>query len=244
MKSTLSQYIRKLIGHATNTFSVLTFILAIITLFLPAGIVTKPLTISILVALSFLGAGFYTWKEAVEKLPQNAKLSIVYKSKGFRAHAFSGGIPHSPMRFQIDLDLINRGQEMATLNELKVVTFEMNTTLFAESPMRCRLYETNLPHASRYISFPYCVQGGKRKPNIRCEIEVELREKDPHQFARQTGKLQDYRITLQYTYEDMERIKHVEVIPIQGSFVEFREYMIQLWKQNKQFDLVTEALGV
>lgn len=244
MKPTLSQYLRKLIGHATNAFSVLTLLLAVITLFLPADMVTKAIPISVLVALSLMSAGFYTWKEAIEKIPLGARLSIVHKSIGFGANSLTGGIPHSPMHFHIDLDLINHGQEMATLNELKVATFEMNTELLASSPKSYRLYEVNSPHASRDISFPYCIEGGQRKPNIRYEIEVDLREREPHQFAHQLGKLQDYRIDLQYTYEDMERTTHVELISIQGSFSKYRENTIQEWKQGKQFDLVTEALGV
>jgi hypothetical protein len=120
----------------------------------------------------------------------------------------------------------------------------MNTDLLGDQPVGCRLYETNHPHGSRDIYLPYSAPGGHRDPNLEYEIEVELRVREPLKFARRLNELQDYEIELQCCYEDMSRADHSSSLPIQGSFSDLRENIIQGWKQNKQHDLVLEARGI
>jgi hypothetical protein len=151
-------------------------------------------------------------------------------------------MPLSPIRFSIDLDFINSGQESAVLYGFKVTKFDMNTELFGRQPLRWKLYVTNHPHAHRDLSFPCTIPGGYREPSLRCEIEVELYEREPIKVARLLAHLQTYHIELEFTYEDMGRNSHNSVIIIQESFADFQQRMIQDWKQAKKFDLVTEVL--
>ncbi len=192
----------------------------------------------------YLGS-FGVYKQVVAQLPKPAELTIVCTSVIFTTRSSSGGIPNSPLRFRINLDLINRGEEPATLKELKVTKFNMKTVLLGSKPLDgAKLFRANMPHGRGEIHLPYIVPSLHREPSLELEIEVELLDREPLSFAKQLGNLKDFEIELDYAYEDMRRVLHSDKVLIADSFSGFKDRMIQEWKQMNRDDLVVEANGL
>ena len=146
------------------------------------------------------------------------------------------------MRFSIKLDAINRGQEPAVLQGIKVVKFNTNNKLLADSPSKTETLLISSGGVS-YISYPFTIGGSERLPDIEYRITVDLLEEDPIGFARGLNEFKDYEIELEYSFEDMARTLKSDRISITGSFKEYREQRIKEWSNNEsQYKLAIEAL--
>jgi len=224
-------------------YGLMTFGLAVVAISSSAGkelVLPAWAWVSILILSLYMGT-FSVYKRVVEQLPRAADLTIESKSAVFSVRTWSGGVPNSPVQFWITLDLINRGQEPATLNKLNVTEFNMNTSLLGDRPLRIRLNKPNEPHAGTDICLPYVVPSGHREPNIKFEIQVEFDVQGPMELAERLNELQSFKIELQYGYEDMRRSSHDGSIDISGSFADFKNEVIESWKQNGKSDLVLAA---
>jgi hypothetical protein len=239
------KYLRELLKHTINVFSGASLVLAFMAiLLLPLSDVVNAVIITSAAFLSILVAGFYVWKEAADKCPKAADLSIEYKDCTFGSGSSKGGIPLSPMHFYIKLDAINSGQDPAILTGIKVVKFNANNKLLASQPGKVEVFLFNTPHGSNQISYPFTISGGQRIPNIGCRINVNLVQAlEPIEFARNLGEFQNYEIELEYSFEDMSRTINSRRILIQGSFEKYRKERIKEWSSNEQqYRLVLEAL--
>jgi len=241
----IARYLRELAKHTVNVYSGMSLILGLAAiLLLRLGNVANAVIITSAAFLSILVAGFNVWKEAIDKHPKAADLSIEYKSCSFGAGSSRGGIPLSPMHFLIKLDAINYGQEPAVLTDIKVVRFNANNELLANSPSITEAFLLNTPRGGSQISYPYTIDGGQRLPNIEYRISVNLvREMEPVEFARSLGEFQNYEIELEYSFEDMARIINSRRILIQESFEKYRQQRIKEWSKNEHmYGLALEAL--
>jgi hypothetical protein len=200
----IAKYVQELAKHTVNVHSGVSLILGLAAiLLLRLGNVANAVIITSAAFLSILVAGFYAWKEVVDKHPKTADLSIEYKSCTFGEGSSRGGIPLSPMHFLIKLDAINYGQEPAVLTDIKVVRFSPNNKLLANSPSKKEASIRDTSHSNSQINYPYAIGGGQRLPNIEYRISVNLvREMEPVEFARSLGEFQNYEIQLEYSFED------------------------------------------
>ena len=238
------QYIKQTTKHAVNLFSIFSFVLALVIPFLPLSDTVKLIGTSLLAVIAVLGAGYFVWKEAIDQVPKAANLSINYDRSVFGSTSSSRGVPHSPMRFSIILDAINQGEESAILRSLEVTKFIMNNDVLGTTPLKTKLTLRNLPHASQQIHFPYRIEGRQHLPNLEYEVFVELKVRDPLEFARHLNELDSYEIELSYTFYDRERINHTRTILIHGSFEEYKKERIQEWSRTQnQYELALAALG-
>lgn len=240
----VSQYLQVLARHSINVFSGASFALGLFAaIVFRLGDVANAIIITAAAFTSILIAGYFAWKEAVEKLPKGADLSIVCDSVVFTSTGTSGGVPHSPMRFGITLDAINRGEEPAILRMPEVTKFEMNNEFLGNAPQKTEFASRNQPYGSRQIHASCTIEPGQRLTDLEYSIFVELKSLEPEEFARRLPELQDYEIELSYTFEDMERTPHTRTIPICGSFEDYVEERIREWSENpKQHNLVVAAL--
>lgn len=230
----LRNYLRLLVRHAINIFSGASLLIAFLAIFLlPLGNVGNAIVLVVAASLSVLAAGYYVWKEVVKQFPEEADLLIDCSSVLFSTSSMSGGIPNSPMKFVIDLDAINRGEEQAILKSLEVTKLIMNNTFFKDKPQKTELVETNTPHGSNHIHFPFTIDGKKRIPNLRYTIFVELLVVDRNEFAERLGEMNSYEIELSYTFEGMDRSSYTRKIPVKGTFDEFKQSRINEWSDNE-----------
>ncbi len=237
------QYTKLVVKHAANTYSVLSFLAALVILFLPLSDALK-LIGTFLAVSAVLGAGYFVWKEAIDQRPKAADLSIRCDRCVFGATSTSRGVPHSPMRFSLILDAINRGEESAILRSLEVTRFVMKNEVLANTPAKTELCLRNFPHANQQLHFPFPVQGRQRMPNLEYQIFVQLKVLEPLEFARNLDKLDSYEIELSYTFEDMESLIHTRIIAVSGSFEDYKEGCIQTWSSTpNQYELAIAALA-
>jgi hypothetical protein len=230
-------YIKKLIGHATNVFSIISLLLALTTLFFPLDSITKISLTGLFAILSFLPAGFYVWKETMEKLPKVADLVIECKSVIFGGGGWSGALPLLPLKFRITLEFRNRGEEKAKLTRFQVTKCYLGTDLLEYNKNVIKLHETspNIPRSQ--ISLPYDIPKRDWR-SLVCELPVELQQKDPPKFAELVKGLQVFEIEFKYEYEDMNGDSHSGSLIIRESFEDFRQTVLQQWIQSQQHELV------
>lgn len=244
MRSNLAlEYIKKLISHATNAFSIISLLLALATLFFPLDSFNKISLTGLFAILSFLPAGFYVWKETMEKLPKVADLVIECKSVIFGGGGWSGVLPLLPLKFRITLEFRNRGEEKAKLIRLQVTKCHLGTDLLECNKNIIKLHETspNIPRSQ--ISLPYDIPKRDWR-SVVCELPVELRQKDPPKFAELIKGLQVFEIELKYEYEDMNGDSHSGSLIIRESFEGFRQTVLQQWMQSQQHELVYILKGI
>ena len=243
----LSRYLRELVKHSVNIFSLVSLILALSAFFLlwlsDGNDIVNAIIFTSAAILSILAAGFYAWKEIVESYPTSANLSVEYKSCTFHSTGTRDGVPISPMQFRVNLDAINRGQESVVLTDIKIVKFNLNNKLFENAPSKTELLLLNPPHGNNQISCPYIINGRQHIPNLEYRISVKMQALKPIEFARNLGEFQDYEIELEYSFENMDRVINSRTISVLGSFKEYRERCIKEWSNNKQqHELAVEAL--
>jgi hypothetical protein len=187
--------------------------------------------------LSFIPAGFYVWKETVEKISKVADLVVECESIKFGVGHWSGALPQSPLKFQIKLEFKNRGGEKAKLIKFQVTKCHLGTDLLEYSINVIKLYESSPNVTRKYISLPYDIPGRDWR-FIDFEIPIELRQEDPKKFAELVKDLRDFEIELEYEYEDMNGDNYLRLLNIKESFEDFRQTVLQFWLRNNQHGLV------
>ena len=134
----LLQYIKVVIRHAVNFFSLASLILGLIAvIFFRFGDVANASIVTGVALLSILVASYYAWKEAVEALPMKVAFSIELDSINFTSNTIidaglwstttSDALLKTSLAFFITLDVINRGDEPVMLRALNVTKFETGT---------------------------------------------------------------------------------------------------------------------
>ena len=220
----LWEYTKRVFGQWEYVYGVIALILTVFAVLSSAGteLMLPAWAWVLILLLSLYWGTFSVYRKIVEERPKPADLTIKEKSAVFRVTSWGGGVPVR-CGFLVTLDLINRGQEQATLNDLKLTEFDMNTSLLGDQPLRTRLYRPNDPHAGVDIRLPYKVPGGHWEPDVKFEIQVRYNAQGPLEFAERLNELQDFEIVLQYKYEDMQRSKYEDSIEIRGSFEGFKK---------------------
>ena len=77
---------------------------------------------------------------------------------------------------------------------------------------------------------------------MRCEIDVVITNNDLMHFSKELNSLKSYEITFQFSYEDMTASKSVEKIIIDGTYDDFKEEVLNVWKEKKKTDLIKLVL--
>jgi len=223
------RYVQVLIRHAVNLFSLASLVIGLLAaVFFQFGGVINVIIITVAACISILFAGYFAWKEEIEQHPKGADLSIASDLHVFTATSTSRGVPHSPMRFSILLDAINRGEEPVTLRSFTVTRFEMNNQVLDSIPQKTELSLRNAPHGYRQIVFPFTVDK-KNRLNLEYSIFVKLNVTVPLEFARRVVELKNYEIELSYTFDDMKRVSQTRTIAIHGSFDDYVQECIKDW---------------
>lgn len=239
------KYIKSLIRHTVNVFSLLSVMLALAALILiPLNEVMNAIVITTAAFISILFAGYFAWKEINDKLPQKGDVTLKCTSSMLTTRGITNGIPLSPVYFKIELDLINHSDEMVTLFKVSITEFQHNARLLGSQPKDYKLTKFNPNYGSIPIGFPLEVPGRSRDASLQLEIEVSFNERVPLQFAKRLGELNTYFVKLEYIYQDLDRNAYTRDIEIHGTFEEFKKGTIQGWKQNKNYQLLAEVVDM
>jgi len=242
MKSNLViEYIKKLFSNVRNTYSIISLLLALVMLFFPKYNLIK--ISGLFVIFSLLPAGFYVWKDTMEKLPKVADLVVECQSITFGVGHWSGALPQSPLKFWIKLEFKNRGEEKAKLTRFRLTKCHLGTNLLEYNVNVINLYAASSNIPKSYISLPYDIPERDWR-FIYFELPVELRQDDPKKFAELVKDLRDFEIELRYEYEDMNGDNYSRSLNIKKSFEDFRQTVFQYWKQNNQHELVYILKGI
>lgn len=170
------------------------------------------------------------------------KISCI--TKNFRPVHGWNIMPKSPLQFEFGLDLKNLGQEQAYLIDLTITNFHMGTTLLGSRDLETVLRDTDKPSGYDIIQFPHSIPNGSWNKSLRYEIQVELCEQNPQEFAKRLHELQNFEIELQYTYENLNNSRYTHKILIKDTFEGFKEQVIQNWLSRDQHALITLAKNI
>lgn len=241
------KFIYSLWRHVINVFSglsVLLAIFAVIAYYQDFDLVWTTVATILAIALAFGGSAFYAWKEEVQRIPQEADISIIVDHCYFSSTGSRGGIPTSPMKFVIGLDILNRGEEEGVLQYFDVSRFNLKNDILGKEPKSKELRITeSLQSASKQVSLPLVIEKRKRYTRLTYTIEVEKKELNPQTFAARLKEFDSYEIELIYKFENLEREKTTKTISIDGDFHQFKSNLLTEWKSHPNtHDLVIVAL--
>ena len=230
------KYLRILIKHLSNYFSVVSVIFVIVTWFVPIGLSAKAQLTVLFAMLCIVYSGFRAWKDAVQDLPVGQEFKIIPKLNAFRPHAFLGdGRVDTKTHFTVDFDFINNRDEVTILNRPEIIEFNTNTDLLSNKPAAIRFQ--HFPGRIDSWIFPYMFEENSRIL-MRCEIDVVITNNNLIHFYQKLNSLKTYEIEFQFSHEDMTASTSVENIKISGTYDNFKEEVLTYW-ENKKIDLTT-----
>lgn len=175
-------------------------------------------------------------KEAEDKRTSDYEFKILNKASSFRPRAFLGdGRVDSKVYFSIDFDFINQKDEIIILNRPEIINLKTNSDLLSNKPTEIRF--KHFPDSIKSWVSPYKFE--KKSRNLmRCEIGVVITTDDPKLFSKKLNSLKSYEIEFQFSYEDMTVSPFVETIIIDGTYDDFKEEVLNFWKEKKKTDLI------
>ncbi len=184
------KYIRILIKHSANYFSIFSIIFLVVTWFVPIDISAKAQLTVLFGMLCIVYSGYKAWKDAVVNLSANQEFKIVTKTNTFRPHAFLGdGRVDSKTHFTIDFDFINNRDEIIILNRPEIINLKTNSDLLSNKPAAIRF--KHFPDSIKSWVFPYKLE--KQSRNLmRCEIDVVITNNDLAHFSEKLNSLKSY----------------------------------------------------
>lgn len=106
------------------------------------------------------------------------RLELSPKSAEFGGHGWQNRMPMPPLRFLVTLDMRNLSDHQATLHEIRVSRITTSSGLIADHSSRLSVYPTGVPRRGQSVPLPLVIPPHEWNPNLLCEIEVELVEKD------------------------------------------------------------------
>ncbi len=167
-----------------------------------------------------------------------ADIKINCVAKKFGPVGGWGIMPRSTLQFDINLDLRNLGQGQAYLTELEIINFQMGTTLLGSREKETVLRDTDKSRGYDIVQLPCSILGEYWSKSLLFEVQVDLCEQNPQEFAKRLHELQNFEIELQYTYENLNNSRYTHKILIKDSFGGFKEQVIQNWLSRDQNALV------
>lgn len=234
--SLLSQ-VEYLYGLVTLGFAVLTGLG-----FLDVSVALPTWAWTILLFLSLYFGSFSVYREVCERLPEVADLSITDKETRI-VSGWGGRGPSNP-RVEVRLQLSNSGAERAKLTEIRFGTIELNTESLEARIAEARFYvaPSSMPGPGKQrLSVPYSISG-RDWVSIRCDLPFTVVDSTLEDIARTLKRLSVYNTEIIYQYEDMDGNSHSDLVPILGSYDNFRKRAIEQWKRTGRDDLVVKIL--
>lgn len=241
-KNSIYEYIRALLNHSANFFSVFSIIFVLIAWFVPMNLLAKTQISMIFAILCIVYAGYKTWKDEVEKQSQKREFIIVTKSNHFGTRAYFGDGRIDPnLKLSILFDFINNTDELITINRPELTKLQMNSDLYKEKLKSIKFSLLN--NSFEQIVFPYQIEK-KNRISMRCEIGVTLIDICLDDFAFKLKDLENYNLEIEFTYEDMTALTVIKKVKIDGSYEEFKNEIIEYWKEKNKYELITKAAGI
>lgn len=228
---TFDKYLRILIKHSSNYFSVLSVVFVVVTWFVPIDFSAKAQLTVLFAMLCIVYSGFRAWKDAVEDLPAGQEFKIIPKTNAFRPHAFLGdGRVDTITHFTVDFDFINNRDEVTILNRPEIIGLKTNSDLLSNKP--AAIHFKHFPGRIDSWIFPYKFEKNTRI-SMRCEIDVVITNNNLTHFSQKLNTLKTYEIEFQFSHEDMTASTSLEKIKICGTYDDFKEEVLNFWKENK-----------
>ncbi len=198
----------------------------------------------LLAALALYVSTFIAYRDLQRRMPSEGQLGLSCQFAQFGGHGWSSSMPMPPIRFILQLTLRNVGAQQATVTEIRPTLIKTGSSLISSTPRRLLLQDTTPGSWTVEVPLPWVVPSQYVNPHLRWEIQVELAESDPLQFARRLRELKDFRIQVACAYETLAGESRTIELEASGSFATFVDETIRRWKETKNHELVYEAKNV
>jgi len=243
-----SEYLREVVRHAKDTFSLYSLAVAIVALIAavvallfegvpPWVSATAAILAGIFAFVAILAGGFYAWRDCKAQQRQRARFDIAAAPIRFDTSPSKGLYPaEAGVRFRVDLDVRNGTGELIQLHRPQLDAFEVGANpLQGEASVDYVLL--NLPHASQALGFPFGVESGSR-PQIRAELTVRHNFRSMEHIAAHLRDFGPYRIRFTYQFEDMGRQSREGFFEINSSLADYARRLAADWKKHNVRKLV------
>lgn len=240
----VSRFLRKVLRHGANTYSVISLFLALAAPFLPVEALFRTALASVFALISFLVASYRAWSEVETKLRPSAGLRPEIRSSSFGSSSTQHGLPRGPCRLVINLELVNEGLQPLAVTAIRIASFHANNELIGELDPSIQLSCTNHPHGNSAISLPHKVPSSDRELGIRLQAAVPIQETEPLRFASLLGTLETYEVGVEIEYEDLTSKPVVVTAEGRGTFSGFKKGFLLQWKKSQMTDRIWEYAGL
>lgn len=223
-------YLRILIKHLSNYFSVVSVVFVVVAWFIPFDLFAKAQLTVLFAMLCIIYSGFKAWRDAVGNLPVGKEFRIIPKLNTFRPYAFWGdGRVDPKTHFTVDFDFINNRDEVTILIKPEIIDFKTNSDLLSNKPDAISF--KHFPNRIDSWVFPYTIEK-KSRISMRCEIDVFIKNNNLTFFAKKLDSLNSYELKFQFPHEDMTATTSVEIITINGTYDDFKNEIMKFWNEK------------
>ena len=231
------QYVKDIIKHTSNIFSIFTIFLCIaafvFAFFFPGknDLIDYKVGLFFL-ALSFVSSNYFAWKALYKRFLGD--LTIVPSTKKIQPGFIGNGNVSENKNFRFEFDVSNSTNRSYFLKayDIKITEFD-DELLFFDDPIKLIIYENS--NSNYPISTPFEISSKSKKLLIG-EIPVKFLSNGPESFAIKVNKIKKFSVIIKLYFEDLNRITHDEVFEFTDDFGHFRNHAMNHWKKNKKFE--------
>jgi len=222
------EFIKALIRNASNIFSILSFLFALVAWLLPLSSENQIVVFLVFSIASVIVAAYYAWKEETEKQDKN-ELSIIASLRPFEPSSFIGnGMLGERQRVIIDIEFINRKMELITVRYIKLSRQTVSQEIFYDQK-EIELYERKSTNIK--LIFPLQIQQ-KSRYFIFSIIEFNPLHKDPLEFAEKLCEATDFVLDFEIGVSYMSREGQVFHTSVSGNYKNFINKTRDFWNSH------------
>jgi len=230
----IKRYISEVISHGTNTFSLISFLFAMIAWFIPVDSETQVLLFLIFSVISVLISGYLAWEGLAKKEKNENNFSVHGVLQEFTPEGYNGdGALGGSQRVFIKLDIVNELNENITISRISLKEESLSQNIFL-SPDKTSI--CGMKHVGEEVFFPKIISAGERD-FIRFIIYYEPNTYDAVRFSKELSNVRDFTIDLEVEYSDMQRNNKIQKVVLEGDYESFVNSVKEFWLSHDQVEL-------
>ncbi len=222
-------YIKELVKHALNVYSLISFSLVFVMPFLPISNSTQSILAAIFAAIAILLASYFTWKDLYEK-KEEGKFFIIPEYHTLCCGSVNGaGMIKETSRAFFDIDFVNGTQETQVIQKISKFSIENGNNLFGYEKVKISFREANNPHQD--VILPIKVKANDRRI-LQIIIELPVVESNPVNLPKILSELSNIEMSIVFRVSNQSAEVKEHKVVLSAPVESYTREIAGIWKEH------------
>ena len=233
----LFDYTKKVIKNGSNAFSIISFCLALVMVFVPIpdNIKTPIISLFVILALFYSTYKLYLTETKVDK--GGLLIKIKSKSASHKGMTGDGMILDSEIFVIANAEVSNSTNKTYSLEFPVLEIYEMNEDLLDKSSVNLDITSNDFSRLPTDVS-------PDTKIRFNIKIKMKILSENVRSFAQDLNNLGSFKFGTKFNAEDMDTEKIEYELVIDGDFGEVKQIFETYWKERKMYELLCLHNGI